>query len=59
MLDSKIAIYGQQLRSRFDWLREADPTPTPRRRCSWPSTSSTLIVPTWPRVRGVTVARGR
>jgi ATP-dependent DNA ligase len=25
MLDSEVAIYDQQLRSRFDWLRELDP----------------------------------
>jgi ATP-dependent DNA ligase len=24
MLDSEVAIYDQQLRSRFDWLREPD-----------------------------------
>jgi hypothetical protein len=26
VLDGEIAIYDQQLRSRFDWLREPDPT---------------------------------
>jgi bifunctional non-homologous end joining protein LigD len=25
MLDGEVAIYDQQLRSRFDWLREPDP----------------------------------
>jgi hypothetical protein len=24
-LDGEVAIYDQQLRSRFDWLREPDP----------------------------------
>jgi ATP-dependent DNA ligase len=25
VLDGEVAIYDQQLRSRFDWLREPDP----------------------------------
>jgi hypothetical protein len=35
VLDGEIAIYDQQLRSRFDWLREPDRAPSPRRRSSW------------------------
>jgi bifunctional non-homologous end joining protein LigD len=26
VLDGEVAIYDEQLRSRFDWLREPDPT---------------------------------
>ena len=29
-LDGEVAVHDQQLRSRFDWLRELDPTPSPR-----------------------------
>jgi hypothetical protein len=25
VLDGEVAVYDQQLRSRFDWLREPDP----------------------------------
>jgi ATP-dependent DNA ligase len=46
VLDGEVAIYDQQLRSRFDWLREPDQAPSPRRRCSCPSTSCTATAAT-------------
>jgi ATP-dependent DNA ligase len=32
VLDDEVAIYDEQLRSRFEWLREPDPTSSRRRR---------------------------
>jgi hypothetical protein len=36
VLDGQVAIYDQQLRSRFDWLREPDPPADPVGACSAP-----------------------
>jgi len=33
VLDGEVAIFDQQLRSRFEWLREPDPVPLPHRPC--------------------------
>jgi ATP-dependent DNA ligase len=33
VLDGEVALYDQELRSRFEWLREPDPAPSPRRPC--------------------------
>jgi ATP-dependent DNA ligase len=43
VLDGEVAIYDQQLRSRFEWLREPGLTSTPsrRRQCSFCSTYCT------------------
>jgi ATP-dependent DNA ligase len=41
VLDGEIAIYDQQLRSRFDCCASRTQTPSRRRRCSWRSTCCT------------------
>jgi len=33
VLDGEVAIFDEQLRSRFDWLREPTPTRSRRRSC--------------------------
>ncbi len=33
VLDGEVAIYDEQLRSRFDWLREPDPEAVATPRC--------------------------
>jgi ATP-dependent DNA ligase len=38
VLNGEVAIYDQQLRSRFEWPRERDQTSSPRHHYSWPST---------------------
>jgi hypothetical protein len=41
VLDGEVAIEDQQLRSRFDWLREPDPAAVASPPQSWPSTCCT------------------
>jgi bifunctional non-homologous end joining protein LigD len=40
VLDGEVAIFDQQLRSRFEWLRRPDPRSSPRRPSSSPSMCS-------------------
>jgi bifunctional non-homologous end joining protein LigD len=46
VLDGEIAIYDDQLRSRFEWLRRPTPRPSHRRQSSWRSTYSIETVVT-------------
>jgi hypothetical protein len=39
VLDGEVAIYDDQLRSRFEWLHEPDPDSVATLRSSWLSTS--------------------
>ena len=35
ILDGEVAVYDEQLVSRFEWLRHGKPLGSPRHRCSW------------------------
>ena len=48
VLDGEVAIYDQELRSRFEWLREPDRNAVASRRSSWPSTCCTRTAATSP-----------
>ena len=57
VLDGEVAIYDEQLRSRFDWLREPDADGSPRRRCSWRSICFTWMAASSPGALYATGAR--
>jgi len=46
VLDGEIAVFDQQLRSRFELLRGPGPTLSAPRRCTSPSTFSIAMAPT-------------
>lgn len=41
ILDGEVAIFDEQLISRFEWFRKRPEMSPPRRRSTWPSTAST------------------